>query len=104
MRICSAWRPRVVGGVEVVALAVVALHRGGQAREGLRDGRADAVERDGRADPVALLRGEQQHEAAAHAEADGADASPLVTASWASRKSTAPAEVAGGLVDGQLAS
>ena len=34
---------RVVGGVEVVALAVVALHRGGEPLEGLRDRGPDAV-------------------------------------------------------------
>ena len=34
---------------------------------------ADAVERHRGTDPVALLRGHDEHEATAHAEADGAD-------------------------------
>ena len=90
----------VLGRVEVVALAVVALHRGGQT--GVRGGHggADPVERDGGGDLGALLSGQHQHEAAAHAEADGAHgaAGHRVVGQ---QEVDGAAEVLRGLVDGQ---
>src|SRR5689334_22057298 len=66
-------RPGLLDRVEVVALAVVTLHRGAQAGVGVRHGRTDAVEGHRGADLLALLGGQEQHEPPAHAEADGTD-------------------------------
>ena len=67
---------RLLDRVEAVLLAVVALHCGGDAGVGLRHGRPHTVERHRGAHLVALLGGEQQHESATHAEADGPDLGP----------------------------
>jgi hypothetical protein len=63
----------LVGRIEGVLFGVVALHRRGDAGELIRNPLPHPIERHRGTDLVALLGGQQQHEAAAHAEAHRAD-------------------------------